>query len=143
MRWFIIKIGLALILSLLICEASTFVYYLNPNTKNIYLDNLYLNKKYKQPITVLYYLYELMPYLKDLIWAVIAYKMATIISFRLSQVFLIFIIYYIVQVFFYVWDRNTSFLRNYALYTVISFVILEMALPDKKFSGIYRNFNDY
>lgn len=132
MKWFIIKIGLSLMIALAICELHTIIYKIKPSTKEVILNNVYLEKSYNQPIKLLYFLYELTPYFKDLIWAIVAYFMAKRISFRLSQIMVIFVFYYIFQVLFYVWDRNTSFLRNYVVYTTMALIMLQIALPEKK-----------
>lgn len=132
MKWFIIKIGLSLMIALAICELHTIIYKIKPSTKEVILNNVYLEKSYNQPIKLLYFLYELTPYFKDLIWAIVAYFLAKRISFRLSQIMVIFVFYYIFQVLFYVWDRNTSFLRNYVVYTTMALIMLQIALPEKK-----------
>lgn len=132
MKWFIIKIGLSLMIALAICELHTIIYKIKPSTKEVILNNVYLEKSYNQPIKLLYFLYELTPYFKDLIWAIVAYFMAKRISFRLSQIMVIFVFYYIFQVLFYVWDRNTSFLRNYVVYTTMALIMLQIALPENK-----------
>jgi hypothetical protein len=138
----IIRWILLLLLGLALHEISNVIAYINPDAENIYPEHLYLDRNYKQPkISVLYFFYELTPYIDNVIKSIISYKMAALISYKLSKVFLVFIGLYVTQIWFYVYDRNTSLFANYCLYTAICLICLSIILPDKEM-GRYRKFDE-
>lgn len=120
-----------LFIGLLLTEASSIIYILWPETEKIYYDNLYLDKTYKQPITVLYFTYELTPYIDRMIWAIVLYKVGAILSIKLAKVCIVFAVFYLTQIGFYVWNRNTSMIANYTVYTAMILILIEMLWPEK------------
>lgn len=137
-RSYITRLILVLLLGLGLHEVSNLIFYFNPNTANIYPEHLYLDRGYQQPkISVLYYFYELTPYIDNVIKSAISYRIAVTISPRLGMVFLVFVGLYLTQVLFYVWDRNTSILANYCLYSAIFLICMSIIYPDKEV-GKYR-----
>lgn len=122
---------------LLLTEASYIIYLIWPETEKIYYDNLYLDKSYKQPITVLYFAYELAPYVDRFIWAIVLFKIGSRISFKIAKVCIFFAVFYVSQIAFYIWNRNTSILANYTVYTAMALILIEMFWPEKKRGKIF------
>lgn len=131
-NWFNVKVAVCLLIGLLLQEASGLVYSVWPETEHIYFSNLYLDKGYKQPITVLYFIYELMPYLKDALFFYVLSIVLVKISSKLYYISLVFFGYYCVQACFYIWDRNTSYFRNFCVYICIAWVLMELLIRSKK-----------
>lgn len=141
-RWFVIRMILLLVLGLALNSISTLVGWAMPETVNIYVGNIYFDKNYKAPsVTVLYYIYELAPYVDNVIRAYVFYRLSSLVSYRLTKVAFWFAIYYGVQVLFYLWNRNTSGLSNLVVLIAIVLMLLQIVLPYKKMSKI-RDFDD-
>lgn len=131
MNWFVIKISALLIFSILITELHTLVYYIFPITANVQI-NLWIDRSYDNPVTVLWYIYELMNILRDAIWCYAFAMVATMVSYRLYKVLIIIFFYHITQLLFYVWNRNTSLFSNIIVYFYMSLAIIYLFIPDKK-----------
>lgn len=131
MNKLIIELSILLFLGLALSEVHSLVYYLKPETAKIEFD-LFLEKAYKQKLTVLWYLYELSGLLNRIIWAYVLCRISNKISFKLYKISVVFFGYHISQFLLYIWNRNTSFIVNWVLYTAMFLIILEIILPDKK-----------
>lgn len=136
-KGFIIQMILLLILGLSLNQISILVGWLFPETIEIKVKTVYLDKNYKPPkVTVLYFIYELAPYVDNVLRAFVFFKISAIISFRLTKVAFWFMVYYLSQVFFYLWNRNTSGITNLIALFTICIIILQIILPDKEISKI-------
>lgn len=145
-------------LGIILNETSYWVYYFMPETASIYPKNLYFDKHYDQPeISVAYFIYELCPYISNIINAVIFYAVvglaanifqsiigiskvvnkyaiilaATDFFLKLKKVSFWFVIYYVIEALFYVWNRNTSGFNNLVVIALILVVLLQIILIDK------------
>ncbi len=119
-------------------EFHLIVYLIWPQTATITCD-IWLDKTYHQVMTVQWYLYSMCEYIENLIWAVSASMMATIISYQLYKITLVFVVFYVTQFCFYCWDRNTSLWDNFWVYLFMGIAIIYAIIPDKKkHEGKYR-----
>lgn len=133
----IIKWTILLLIGLAFCEAHSFVLWLYPKT--FYLEyNLYLDKSYKMKINVLWYLYELANILNRAIWCYVLYDVSKRVSKKFSRVAAIFMFYQSTQILFYIWNRNTSFLNNYFVYSCMVLCIIALFLPGKRQSKVFK-----
>lgn len=135
MNNFIIQMVILLFIGLGLSEISSLIYFLWPNTAKIEFD-LFLDRAYKQKLTVLWYIFELGQILNRILWAYAFCRISERISHKLHIVSVIFFWYYISQFLFYVWNRNTSFMANYFLYTAMGLIFIEMFVPNKKMAKI-------
>lgn len=137
MKWLIIL----LFISLMVGEVHGVVYYFYPETANIEYE-LWLDKKYNEKITVLFYIYELCHILERLIWAYVLCKVgAYYMSGILFSSGVVFFCYYVTQFALYVWNRNTSYFANYLIYLCMACIIIILLIPEKK-QGIYKDMNN-
>lgn len=138
-RWYISRLVIFSLVGLGLHEISNIIYYFDPNTANIFPEHMYISKEYKAPkISVLYFFYELAPYIDNLIKSIILYKVAAHVSDKLKQVAFWFCILYIVLIYFYLYDRNTNFWASIILYGIISVICLITIWPDKEFSKMKK-----
>lgn len=140
-RWYIRttlenRIITLFLLGFVVTEIHGFIYFMWPETYNITYD-LFWSKDYNEKLSVLWYVHELSGILNKIIWAYAVAKMGTLVSTKLFYIGIVFFCFYVVGFFFYMWDRNTSFLRNYLIYTVMANLIITICIPEKK-QGIYR-----
>lgn len=129
--------GILLFTGFILCEITGIVYLIWPETGSTYYSDLYLNSSFKEKITVLYFLYELMPYLKDAIFFFVLSKVTAGVDRRINSISLVLMWYSFLQALFYVWDRNTSYLRTLCVY-VCAAVIVFLILRQVKKQGKYR-----
>lgn len=141
MKWFTIKITALFCIGLGFTEIHMVIYYLYPKTAEIEY-SLWLDKSFHQPITVLWYIYELTSILKNLIWVYATAKICYLFSYKLFNVMIVFFFYYVTQFAFYVWNRNTVFFSNLIVYIYMALAILLLFLPSKK-GGKIVNIEDY
>lgn len=138
-KWYITKLVFISLLGLILHEVSNLIYYIDPRTENIYPKHLYLSKSYEQPkISVLYFFYELVPYIDNLIKSVVLYSVAGFIAVKLRKVAFWFCVLYVTQIYYYLYDRNTSFLANITLYTIIAVICIIVIYPAKRFPKLRR-----
>lgn len=131
MNSLIIQVVILLFLGLGLSEISSLIYWLYPQTAIIQYD-LFLDRGYKQKLTVLWYIYELTNILDRILWAYCFCRISELASRKLFFVCMIFFWYRISQFLFYVWNRNTSFMANYVLYTSMALIIVELLWTNKK-----------
>lgn len=136
-KWYVenkfpIKIVILFFLGIFLCELHSIIYEFWPETVNIYYDHLFIRKSYKQPLTVLYYTYEAAPYLDRFIWACMLYLVVRKRSYKISQISIVIAIFYAFQFYFYLYDRNTSLIRNISTYFCVSWIVSLLILPEKK-----------
>lgn len=135
------RLILLLFIGILLCEFHGAIFLFWPETANIKY-NLWLDKSYKENITVLWYTYELGNILDRVIWAYVLCKIAEVISYKLFKVCIVFFVYYITQFAFYVWNRGTSYFANYMVYLYMACIIIILLIPDKK-TGKFISIDDY
>ena len=132
------KIGAIIsILGITIVNIHTWVGYRYPfiydNTKTVVL---WKNKAYKEPLTIAFYMYEI----EQLIaWVVVLFGVWVAIrrkSIILCQVILILMLYFLTQICFYVYDRNSSEDSNNIVYIYIVVAFFYIFIPDKKQSKV-------
>lgn len=132
-RGFIIRMVVLLVIGLLLREISGIVYFFWPQSKDLYFNDLFLDKGYRQEMTVLYFLYEISQYVKDVIDFYVFYRVSSFLSVKLSNICLVFCGYYVVQFFFYWYNRNTSYLNNASmLICMIIILIILLRKPKLK-----------
>ena len=136
-KFLAIQLIILLFSGLAICEIYRLVYWKWPQTATIEYD-LFLAKNYKEKITVLWYMYELGNFINRSIWAFVLTIAAKKISYRLSKVSLVFLWYYIIESAFYIYDRNTSYFRNFTMYICMISVTILLFIPLKP-TGKYRS----
>ncbi len=100
MNNFSIQIAILLFLGLALSEISSLVYYIWPQTAVIEFD-LFIQRSFKQKISVLWYIFELANILDRIIWAYALFRVAAKISYRLEGIALVFFGYYIIQFLLY------------------------------------------
>jgi len=135
MNRIVIVIGLLLFTGLALCEISSILYRFRPETANIYYD-LFLSPSYHFKITVLWYIYELANILNRIIWCYCFAFVALKYSRNLYWVGITFVFYQFTQFFFYIWNRNSSFVSNFFVYVCMLFVILEIVIPSRNSARI-------
>lgn len=141
MKQFIIGITFLLCLALALCEIHMVVLKFYPiESSKEYA--FWLDKNHKEKISSVWYIYEVSNILSKLIWAFCFSKVADLVSHRLSKVLIVFIIYYITQLIFYVWDRNTLLFSNLIVYIYVGMAILFLFIPAKR-GGKLINIEDY
>lgn len=141
MKWFIIKISTALLVSILLCDTHIFIYYKFRETADIGCD-LFLDPTYHYEQTILYYIHDLMLMFKDIVWAFCFAKVADLVSHKLYRVLIVMFSFHLTQFVFYVWNRNTTFISNIIVYIYIVVAIVCLFLPDKK-GGKLINLEDH
>lgn len=133
-KWHITKLILVSLLGLSLHEVSNLIYYIDPRTVDIYPKNLYLSKSYVQPkISVLYFFYELVPYIDNLIKSVVLYSVAGFVSIKLRKTAFWFCVLYITQIYYYLYDRNTNFKANIILYAIIALICSIVVWPEREY----------
>lgn len=117
--------------ALMLPEVLWIVYYFFPETKTTQYD-LFLSRNFRYKISVLWYIYELGAVLNKIIWAFVLAKISKLVSVKLFKVAAIFFVYYFIQFFLYIWNRNTSILINLVLYlSMIVLFVIEMFVKEK------------
>lgn len=116
---------------LIISEIPTVLRICSPETSVIKY-NLFLDKAYNEQITVQWYIFELGHIINRIIWVYIVCKLALLVSKKLFLVSLTFMFYQVCNLFFYIWDRNSSAVNNLILYCVMAVVLIEILIPSKK-----------
>jgi hypothetical protein len=131
MRNEIVFLSCLLLFGLFLSEVQTIVYFLYPASATIEYD-LFLSKTYHLKMSALWYIYELSNILNKIIWAYVFCRIAERVSWMLFKIAIVFLVYEFTQFFFYLWDRNTSFISNLCVYFAMAFIILEILIPEKK-----------
>lgn len=149
MKRFTIITAALIAIGILLNSLGAFLYENFPMTREVYVGKIFLDGKTHVDggkdtgLTLSYFLYELFPYLFNVIVFALWYWSVKEIYIKLSRILLVFLGYFIAETFFYWFDRNTSLITNWVLFTALAWVIVELSLPDKK-TGKYRTiFKDY
>lgn len=117
---------------ILLSELPTIIHRIYPQTSEIEY-SLFLDKNYKEQLTILWYIYEPVALLNRMIWAYAFAKIAALISYKLFKVGMTFVFYHASQFVLYVWNRNSSGLSNLFVIICIVFVLYFLIfMPDKK-----------
>lgn len=98
----------------------------------------FLDPDYKEPITALFYTYEVMAIVNEAITHFTFGLVAKLNSIRLYTVLMIFCFFDFVKLLFYMWNRNTSWLHNYITYSMVICCIIGVLRKDKK-KGKYKS----
>lgn len=121
---------------ILICEIPGFIYFFWPETATIKY-NLYLNKKYQDEVSVLWYTYDLSNITDRFIWAYCFCKIATERSRLLFKAMLVFMAYRVTEFGFYMWNRNSSYFNSVITYLYM-LCLLILIFNDKKEAKIIK-----
>lgn len=92
---------------------------------------LWKDKSYKEPITIGYYMFEIE---QIIAWAICFFGFWVAlqpVSKLLCKVILIFMLYFLTQIGFYIWDRNTSDISNNIVYIYIALALIYILIPSK------------
>jgi hypothetical protein len=127
----IIFLSCILLIGLSLSEAQRVVYFIYPQSATIEYD-LFLSKNYHLKMSALWYIFEISNILNRIIWAYVLCRVVEKVSFTLFKIAIVFLVYQFTQFFFYIWDRNTSFISNLCVYFAMGFIILEILIPEKK-----------
>lgn len=103
---------------------------------------LWKDKTYKEPLTIGYYMYEIE---QIIAWAICFFGFwvaLRTVSKLLCKVILIFTFYFLTQIWFYIWDRNTNDISNNIVYIYIALALIYIFIPSKK-SGKIMNLHNY
>lgn len=150
MKLFIIRICIALSVSVWLCDLHMIIYYKWPETASLEL-SLWLDKSYHFNQSVSWYIHDLTLILKDIVWTYCFALIANLVSHRLFKVLVIFTGYFITQFLFYIIRRNTVFLSvqgykilisNFIVYLYTGIALLYFIIPSKK-GGKLINLEDY
>ncbi len=133
-----VQVVALLLTGLFICEIHTIVYKFFPETANVEY-NLWFDRSYLIKINPLWYIYEIMGVLKNVIWCYALSKIAILVSARIHKVLLVFCIYYLTQFAFYLWNRNTAFFSNIIVYFYMVIALAFLFIPEKKAKIIHLN----
>lgn len=136
-----IVIVIVLLLGLALTELHVFVYHYWKATAKLEWHG-WIDKNYKEKVTVLYFLYEIEPIFKNIIWTTIMAIGANIISPPIRNVLIVFILYYFTQLAFYLYNRNTSEFANFIVYIYSGIAIVAFCIPNKKGAKLI-NIQDY
>ena len=125
------KTALLLVLGVAICEIHTVLAYFYPQIiTSTY--SLWLSKDYHAQLAVVYYLYELENILALAVWFFAFWLSVRHWSKRVANVVFIFLLYFLTQLWFYIWNRNTVVFSNIIVYIYILVAILYIFIPSKK-----------
>lgn len=105
------KIALILITGICVCYIHTIIAFFWPEIKKIEY-NLWISKDYNERITVAFYMYEIENILCWSIWFYGFSLCAKMHSKRLHKAIFLFCVYFLIQMSFYILDRNTTVHRN-------------------------------
>ena len=119
------------IIALLITDAWVLVKSFWPKTEDI-LCNLWLDKEYNVPLNVLWYIHGIGLYIAKIIWSIILLMLASKINLRLKRVFGAVTLYYCLQFYFWLYNKNTSVFANFIVYIYIIPIILFLIIPERK-----------
>lgn len=134
-KYSVIWISILLLSGLMISEIPTLLMIFWPETGVIEY-NLFIQKSYKESITVLWYIYELGHILNRIIWIYVFCQLALILSKKLFYIGVTFLGYQVCNFFFYIWDRNSSSINNIVLYCIIGIILIEILWPVNSTSRI-------
>lgn len=137
----VIQISALLIMAIAISEIHIVVLKLFPQTGMIE-KAFWLDKNHKEKISVIWYIYELSNIVNKMIWMYCFMKVSKLVSHKLANVIIVFFGYYITQLAFYVWDRNTVLFSNFIVYIYVGIAILILFIPSRK-GGKLINIEDY
>lgn len=130
-----------LVIGVILTDIHSLIHHFFPQTAEIeYV--LWLDKSYKEKITVLWYFYEITSIINHIIWCYVFARVAGLISHRLFMIAIVFFVYYTTQFAFYIYNRNTVFFSNIIVYIYMSVAILFLLLPSKK-GGKLINLEDF
>lgn len=141
MRKWEIKIVIFFALSIIMCECHILIFYGYPETSQVQLD-IWLNKNYHYKLSVSWYIYELTNRLAPIIWFYLFSKICELVSYRLQRSVIVFTLYFITQLFFWVWSRNVYPFPNFIVYLYMAAAIISFYLTKKK-GGKLINIEDY
>lgn len=141
---FAVRMGILFIVAIIIPFIWPLVKLGWPETEGIKL-NLWLSKKYrddpeKEDLNVLWYIYGVGSYVAKVILCYVTAQFAAAHSFKAYRVFMVGIIYFIVQFGFWLWNKNTSVYANIIVYLFALPLIIYLLMPDK---AIVRSIEDY
>ena len=134
-----VKITLMLIAGLAICETHTIVGFFYPRVNAIEYTDLWIGN-YHEPITLAFYMYEVENYLAWIVWAIAFSIVAREVSQQLSNIILIFMVYFFTQLMLYLYDRNTIFfsvsgykifISNFTVWVYMLAAVITLLIPNK------------
>lgn len=132
---FSVRIAVILVASLVIGDLHSVIWKIWPQTEFITYD-LFWSKNFHLKLNVLWYIYELGNLLNKMIWSYVVASVGLRISAKIFWIGIIFLGYWFTQFFFYMWDRNTSFVSNVVVYCFILAEIAMIFIPEKRLAKI-------
>lgn len=126
-----------MVISLALCDIHSVIKLFYPKTATITYD-LFISGSYHHPQTVLWYMFELANLLNKIIWCYILAAFGKKIHPKLFWMGIILLCYEITQFFFYIWNRNSSFMSNAMVYCAVGVAIIEIFWPTKR-TGIVKS----
>lgn len=130
-------ISLLLVTGVLVCTIHTVVFHFNPEIRDIYM-NLWLSDNYREVLSVEYYLYEIEQLVCISIWFFAFGWAIRSVSKEIANVCFLFLLYFLTQIGFYVWNRNTSEISNYIVYIYLALAIIYIFIPKKQNAKIIQ-----
>lgn len=132
----VVKIGIIWIVSALVVDIWVIFQKARPSiSKATY--NLWWDKDYNEPLNALWYIAGIGAYLSKIMFVLGTSKLASLYSFKLYKVSLVFVAYYITQFAFWLWNKNTSIWANFLVYLCVIIAFIYLLIPEKK-EGKYR-----
>ncbi len=137
----IIQIGIIWVISVLIVDIwvvfQKFIPGIGETTYNLWWD-----KDYNEPLNALWYIAGVGAYLSKVMFVCGASKLASLYSFKLYKVSIVFVGYYITQFGFWLYNKNTSIWANFLVYLCVGCTIVYLLIPEKK-EGKYRRIDSH
>lgn len=122
-------------IAIIIPDTWVMIRWIYPQTAIIKTD-LFFSSSYKNPQTILWYVYELGQLLDKIIWTFIIIKILKFVALnylsekerliivKLVKAMIVFMLYYFSQIVEYFWNRNNSLEVNLVLYAVIMVLLI-------------------
>lgn len=131
MKWIENAIICFLIIGVLITEYHTYLFHKWSFTEKL-IASKWMDENHNEKIPFLYFMYEIEPLLKEIIWTTLFSIVAGYKFKRVRNVLIVFIFYYCTQLWFYLYNRNTSLFANFIVYLYMFLAILASLIQTKK-----------
>jgi hypothetical protein len=124
------KITLLVLFGISISQSISILYRIYPQIAIDKYDFFY-SPRYREKITYAWFIYEIANIINRVIWCYAFSSIAKLVSKRLYYVGMLFMAYYLLQLLFYLWDRNTNALSSVLTYGSILIALLQFLIPAK------------
>lgn len=128
----VIRTTILLILGNIIGEIPFFISIVYPETTEISYTDIWVNKSFQEEITVISFMSGIKDVLVWVIWFFAFARFVLLFSYQMYYIILVWVGYFITQLAFFVWNRNSSIYSNLIVYLYMGLTILILLFPTKK-----------